>query len=245
MYLTENSILSVAMKQYRYKLRSYLELFSGLFIMQILGLVLSLGAVSSYSSSSNILRVSVMNYHSSIIMIFTFMWIFALSIILTTRQYRNLNYTFVANRLSSLTSDIGFILTSCILGGLTASLHGMLLRVIIYFSVDNGELLPSMFKPSPSILFTGITAAILYMMIIGAVGYLFGLLVQTNKLFAVLIPALFFAAIRMYIDPYITDAVEFYIKESSLTLFAGKVIVTVFVFFLFSMITSTRMEVRR
>lgn len=245
MYSSGYNILSVAWKQYRYKLRSYLELFTGLLIIQLLGLVLSLGAVSQYSSGSNILRISVKSYHSSIILIFTFMWIFGLSILLTTKQYMNLNYTFTANRSSSLLSDMGFILTSSILGGITASLGGMPLRVIIYLTVDHSELLPGMFKPPVSTLATGIWAAILYMIMIAASGYLFGIMVQMNKNFALIIPAVLFFAIRMYLDPYIISLEEFYTKESSLLLFTGKIILTGLALFFLSLMISHRLEVRR
>ncbi len=249
MYSTEASVFSIAVKQYLYKLKAYIGLFSGLALTQFIGFLFSLGGVGQSGSGSSIMEVYIKRYSGDIVAVFTIIWIFATAIMLTIKAYRDMDFAFVSSRVSSNLSNIGFLLTYCVLGGVTVSLYGLLLRVVVYFTTGGAGIIGQDFKPSLFSLFAGTAAVVLYMLLFSGTGYLIGVLARLNRIFVVVIPALFigvvFTAARVKTgNSVIAGTVEFFIKETSLLLFAVKVILASAVLFTGSMVLSNRTEVR-
>ncbi|MDR3586295.1 MAG: hypothetical protein P4L59_13395 [Desulfosporosinus sp.] len=95
----------------------------------------------------------------------------------------------MTNRITGNLSNIGFLATACVFGGITASLCGVIFRVVMYFSFDGSQIVWNGFFLAFSDLLLGIIVAILYMFVISAQGYFIGVLTQLNEAFAIIIPA--------------------------------------------------------
>ena len=88
MFLTETSLVEITKIQYLFKLKAYLNLFYGLMAAQILAMIFSfIGGAGMGSSSGNISFFSHI-YSTDIIIIFTLIWIFIVSISFASDSYR-------------------------------------------------------------------------------------------------------------------------------------------------------------
>jgi hypothetical protein len=241
MFSTETSVLAITCKQYLSKLKAFS--FSGLIIMQVVILTFGTSGVGMYGSSNGLLSLNVRNYTSDMVIIATMIWAFAIAIIQTKKQAKNIDFTLVSNRLTSCLSDIGILATISFLGALTSILSGMLQRVLMYFALEHSTIINSSFRPPLAVLAQDILAVTLYIFLLAAGGYLFGMLLEISKLFAFLIPALILGLARGQNSLFL-DFLRFYITETSLLLFAGKVLLTTALCFALSILIYNRMEVR-
>ncbi len=251
MSLTETNLIEVTKRQYFYKLRGYMSMFLNMVGVQIVALLFSSGGVSGSSGmSSNNIQFSVNWFSADMVLSFTLMWAFVVAIYLTTNNYRNIDFGFVSNRLSSNLSNIAFLLTAGVAGGITASLAGYLIRVIAYLSTGSQHIVSENFFILPQELLAGTIAAVLYIILVSSLGYFVGILAQLHKAIVVLLPALIFgtmiAEAKIAGKPQtFVKLAEFFTNEGSFTLFALKVMITVVVLFWGGIIMSNRLEVRQ
>lgn len=238
MSLTETSLSQITVKQYRYKWNSFFGIFTSLFITQIVGIFFSLGSSSGGGSSSDFLSVNIAYFSGDIIIGFTFIWAIIVAILLTTKAYRYEDFTFVTNRLSSSISNILFLITASLVGGITTSLASVTYKLIIVFSYYDKELIYA--PTSVGELLMGMVVTTLYMFLFMSVGYLVGMIGQIHKLFMfVFPPLLLFLVFRND-----GEVVNIFISESSFLLFFIKAISVSILFFAIAILLSNRMEVR-
>lgn len=250
MYLKEINVLSVAGKQYIYKLKSQRNLLLGLVIAQIISVLLSFAGTGMMNTGNAEQEVNLNMYSSEFTILYTIIWGMVAAIILTTRSNTNMDFTFVTNRLSRNLSNIGFLLSASILGSVTASLCGILIRVIIYRVTGNEFIIYESFFISPAELLIGMVSTIFYLFLFMSVGYLTGTLVQKNKIFAIILPALFigliFAATKQNSRLIIIQKIIGFFKyEDVLVLFILKAFFAASVLFYLAVLLSNRMEVRK
>lgn len=186
-------------------------------------------------------------YSNLLVTIFTILWAFCTAILITTKAYRYDDFTFVTNRLSGNLSNILFLFTTSVIAGLTATMSGYLNRIIALLFFDFDYFIYSSVSIKEAL--SGVFAMILYIYVFAALGYLFGVLIQVNKLFAFVIPALFFGSMFIGVSKYGISSLivwisDTYAMESSLLLFTLKVIVTVCLLFIGSIALSNRLEVK-
>lgn len=250
MYLAENNLVKTVKKQYSYKMHAFINHFFHMAILHVFALLLSAaGTMSASTGFSAGVRMTFKGYTGDTIIIFTFLWIFVTAIITTTKEYRNMDFVFVTNRQSSNLSNIAFLLTAALVGAVSAALSGILLRLVVYFFRTDISLSPQNFLVTPYVLLLSIMVAFLYLLLFGSAGYLAGTLAQVNRLFAVLLPALFFGG-AIYDGNnnqarILGSIIGFFFKETSLLLLAGKILVTALLFFLLAIALSDRLEVRK
>lgn len=248
MFLTDVKLFDIVKKQFVYKLKAFISVFSSLVSIQVIGMILSMNGISNYYTSFNGQSLNVSIYNGNLIIIFTMIWAFISAIIMTTKAYRNDDFVFIANRLSSNISNMCFLLLASFVGGITAMLAGILLKVVMFFIVDEGNVMSTMISFQELLL--GMIVSMLYVLLFASLGYLIGMLVQVSKWFAVIIPALFFGYAFLGINkdgeaPLIVEIFTFYAMESSFGFFLLKVILAVCIFLFGSMILSNKMEVRQ
>lgn len=248
MYLTEVKFADVVMNQFKYKVKAYIGIFSSLLIVQVIGLLMSLNGSSSLGTSGNAFSLSLNNYTGNIVIIFTMLWGFISAITITTKAYRNDDFTFISNRLSSNLANIFFLILASLIGGITALLSGYLLKVIMFFFVDEGFVILTNINITDIIL--GIFVTSLYMILLSSFGYFIGIVVQLSKWFKVLLPILFFSYLFLTANTseettLIVEIGEFYFNEDSLFIFFLKILITSILLFCFSIGLSNRMEVRQ
>lgn len=245
MSLTKTSVLAVAWKQFRFKTKIHAVKFITLLAAQLLALLLSFGGVSTSGFDSDAISFIIRYISGDLIVVFSLIWVFVTGYNVAGSSFKQ-DFTFVSNRLSSHLSSIAFLLASAIIAGVTATLCGVLLRVLAVL-VQGGQNYSGLFIP-PLDLVSGIYAAILYTLLVSAGGYLFGMLVQKNRAFLVLVPALFLGALFMKAETtgrLLIDAVYFFTKENSCFLFFLKVFLTATLLFGLVILFSNRMEVRK
>lgn len=180
MYLTEVKLADIVKKQFIYKLKAYISVFNSLLIIQVIAMFLSTnGSSGSYGSGSDGISFSFNLYNGDLIIIVSMLWAFISAIIITTKAYRNDDFVFISNRLSSNLSNIFFLKAASIVAGITAMLSGILFKVIIYLTLDDGNVIGTVVSFRD--LVVGIIMSILYILLFASLGYLVGMLVQFSK----------------------------------------------------------------
>mgnify|MGYP000848853026 CR=1 FL=1 len=247
MSLTETSLFEAVKNQYLYKLKSHLGMFLAMVGVQVMALLFSLGGVMSYGMGSQYVNLSIRYFSSEMVIGFTCIWIIVVAVWLTTKDYQNIDFTFVSNRLSSNLSNAAFLVTAALIGGVTAMLSGFLLRIIVYFK-GSSYLLSQNFVVTPEVIFTGIAVTLLYLLLFGSLGYFCGVLAQLSKVFIVLMAGTYFGLIifagRGHHLPELLKVFDFFRGESSLALLAVKVILAAGLIYACSIMLSNRLEVR-
>ncbi|SDG11225.1 hypothetical protein [Desulfosporosinus hippei] len=233
--------LSISLRLYFYKLKGYSVLLYGLILAQIIALLFSLNGISYMSSNNGELSVSVNTYSASLVIVFSLVWIFYTAIQLTTKRYKRIEIPLVTNNITGHLSDIGFLMTACFFGGLTSSLAGVLLRVIIYFTFDRSQVIVDQFFLPFIDLLLGAAVSALYMILISAIGYLIGVLTKVSMAFVIVIPTVILGLLRVYAD-FVQTLVAFFTRETSFPLFVLKVLITSMLLFGFSFLLSNRRE---
>ncbi|PWA07913.1 hypothetical protein DCC39_15835 [Pueribacillus theae] len=249
MSFVKPSLLTNVRKQYLFKLKAYYSVFTTLIVVQLLAILFSFGGVSMTGGGSNSIQVYISYYSADIVVIFTILWAFITSILITTKAYRNDDFMFVANRVSSNLSNILFLLTASLVGGITAMLSRYVLQVIMYYASDVRFVKPSFFFEAPTELLIGIGAASLYILFFSGIGYAIGSVVQLNRAFAFILPTVF---IGFYIlgmnsanGKYGRAVYHFIFTETSFLIFFIKMLLLTLLCFAFSIVVSNRLEVRK
>ncbi|AGK99826.1 hypothetical protein Desgi_0228 [Desulfoscipio gibsoniae DSM 7213] len=249
MSLTETSALTVVKTQYHYKTKAHAGLFFTLIAVQLLAFLLSLNGVGGSSGgSSQGIFYTIKYITGDMIIVFTLIWAFSIGISMANNGFKT-DFTFVSNRLSSHLSSLAFLLTAAVIGGVTATLCGLLLRVVLFFSHGGVDAGPA-FWIAPSALLSGIFAATLYAALLSIIGYSVGMLTQRHPAFVVLLPGLFFGT--LFVEARSTgeahtliSAIEWFSTESSHALLALKVVLVSAIIFGCVILLFNRMEVRK
>src|SRR3954451_17928138 len=225
MSLSKTSTFYSVKKQYAYKLRAYIQVFMSLVFIQMLGILFSFNGVGMSGGGSNTLGVNVHYYSADVVVAFTIVWAIISAILITTQAYRNDDFVFVTNRLSSNFSNILFLLTASIVGGITAIMSTYVMKVLMYV-LGRTEYLSGPIAASEMII--GFGATILYVLLGAAIGYFIGTLVQLNKVFVVLVPGVLIGMIVLgagSMNGELLQAVfKFVFMESSFALFFIKIV---------------------
>ncbi|WP_210364192.1 hypothetical protein [Bacillus sp. REN3] len=248
MYLADVKMWEVVRKQVRLKLKSYRGMFTSLMIVQILAILISLSGEANQGGSIDNFEYDLRYYSGNMILAFTMIWAFISAIIMTTKAYRFDDYAFIANRLTSHIANVLFLIVASITGGMTTLFSTQVLKVIGLLKLDR-DYLSSMVLSVPEFM-AGLAATILYLFLFTAFGYLAGMLVQKNKLFLLLLPAVFFGSI--FIEAFIPeqpalipDISKFFGGETSFWLFTLKVLLVSSITFGIAIFTTNRTEVRQ
>lgn len=246
--LMESSLGTVVKKQYIFKLQTYANLFVSLAAVQLIAMLFTAGGIASTGMGSNNLYVLVKIYSGTGIFGFTVLWIMVNSLILMFPQYRNIDFTFVTNRISSNLANMGFMVTAAAAGGITAVLGSLLLRNIFYYAGGSEYLLnANNFYIGPAELFSSMGVAVLYLLLSSAAGYLAGALVQLHKSLYVILPALL---LGLFIYESANEQIrifrrlDFFFLERSPLLFTLKIMISVLLLWACAVLLSNRTEVR-
>jgi hypothetical protein len=249
MSLTKVRMLDVVKKQYFYKLKAYIQVFMTLVILQLLAIFFSFNGTGMMGVGNGTIEIEVRYYSADIVVAFTMLWGFITAILITTKAYRNDDFAFVTNRVSSNLSNALFLLTASIIGGITAILSTYLMKVIMYFFVGDIFVKSTNAMVAPNELLVGILATIFYVFLFCALGYFVGTLVQISKIFIILLPALFFGSLFLAETRgnagIVQNVFEFIFMESSVPLFIVKIMIATGLLFFSAVILSNRMEVRQ
>lgn len=246
MYLTESNVRDVILKQYRYKLQAYLGVFTSLMFIQVLGMLFSFSGTGSMGGSAGTFSYDVRTYSGSLVSIFTLIWAFSNGISLTTKQHRYDDFNFVTTRHVSNVANGLFLVTASGIAAITGLLTTCVLRLLVTQVLRT----PSVAVDELSVInvFEGLIGFFLYILLFASVGYFIGMLAQTNKIVAFLLPVLLIGvlSIQVYLGgegTLLVDMGRFYALEASFLLFIVKSVITSALFFLGACMLGNRLEV--
>ncbi|NLZ93323.1 MAG: hypothetical protein GX922_04810 [Firmicutes bacterium] len=245
MSLSTINLFTNVKRQLNYKLKANAGILFSLVAVQLLAALLSYNGTVSIGWGSGTSFISLRLVSGDIIIIFSLIWAFTAGLIVAANSQRY-DFVFVTNRLSSNLSSVAVLFILSVGGGVSATLCGILLRV--YLLLNNNSI--SSTYLSPYILLIGICSAVLYSLLFSAIGYFLGILSQRNKAYAVLLPALFFGLLFVEARSvgstrHILSVIYFFIKESSLLIFALKILLAVALLYSAVILIANRMEVRQ
>ncbi len=248
MSLAKTSLGAAVKKQYLFKLRSYANLYVSMIAVQVIALLFTLGGMTGMSSMGmDNINIEIRNFSGTGILIFTVLWIIGSALIMTLPLYRNPDFTFITNRLSSNLANAGFLVTAAAVGGVTTGLGSILLRNIAYYTGGGGHIISTNFSVGAGELFTGIAVATAYLLLFSAAGYFFGAMMQLHKSLYVIVPALligtfFYEAANEQVK--IFKALDFFFLERSPAMFVLKIMIGVLLLWSGAVLLSNRAEVR-
>jgi hypothetical protein len=179
-----HSFMTLTAMQYRYKLRAYSGYLCSLVLAQILGMVLAYSGSGYGSTGGSTFHLTTHIYSAKLIFIFTVIWSFALSIMISSRASKDATFSLPGNRNTDSLSDLAFLLTGCLIGAVTTALTGAALRVILLPFI-HGEILADGFYPAPGLLGMVALATFIYTLVLSAAGYFSGILLRISKLFII------------------------------------------------------------
>lgn len=242
MSLTSTSLSSIVLKQFRYKMKAYIGIYLALILVQVLGIFIATLATSLWSISNNLYTITFKSYSSNIVIFLTFIWAFMNAILITTKAYREDDFTFVSTRISYNLANMLFLITISGIGAVTALLSNGIIRLFVYFTADIDVFLTLSSAWGTSHYGVGLITTFLYILLFGMAGYVIGMMIQTSKLFLLLIPVALFTF--AYLER-LEIIFEFYFMEQSFLLFAVKTMATILIGSAFVLVLTNRLEVRR
>ena len=231
--------------QYIYKLRGHSNYFVALILAQIIAAVLFFGGILTSSYGNNSFHI----FHSGLFIAFTVLWAVCVSVLLTTKQSRSENFTLPGNRISNYLSDIAFMLTGCLFGGVTSTLLGMAIRLPVFIA-HMGWVMEKGFYPDMRVMLIICADAMLYLLLYSAGGYFVGMLAKLSKWFYVVIAA-FFLSFMFLVNSsaksqtFLRACFESIAAEKSLGMFTVKVVMISAILLFASAVISSHMEVRK
>lgn len=245
MSLTEVSLINNVKKQIRYKIKSYTGIFHALVILQLLGLFLSTIGEGSMSEPGTYFSISVEYFTSGVVVGMTAVWLFINTLLITTKAYREDDFTFITSRLSRLWANIGFVFLLSVIGAVSAHLAINALKV--YLIIQNDELIMSNSLSSVSLI-TGLLGLLGYFILVSASAYTIGSIIQRSKVIAILVSVSLIILgnimIRFQGEELIAQGLYFFTREPNLALFWIKIIFTSSLLFLVSWMMSKNQEVQ-
>ncbi|MFB6467307.1 hypothetical protein ACE38V_10850 [Cytobacillus sp. Hz8] len=245
MSLTTAKFSEIVKRQFLFKLKANIDSYSSLTGIQVLAILFSFGGVASGGFGTDWIDINVHYFSADIVIAFTMLWSFTTAITITKKAYWSMDFSFVSNRLSSNVSNVLFLLTASLLGGITSMLASYLIRTVLALFFDY-----KFYSLSTSYgnLLLGIGIATLYIFCTGAIGYLIGSLIQWNRIFVFFLVVLFIGLLftsSFMEESFFTFVFQFYFRESSIGAFLLKIIFTTVLFFIPSFSLQNRMEVKR
>ncbi|MDQ2087310.1 hypothetical protein RBH29_12830 [Herbivorax sp. ANBcel31] len=244
MFSTKTSLLSIVKKQYFNKLNQYSNIVFALVAIQIFTLAISFTLYGTSIRRFNpFFVIDIRSYADEIAIVFTMIFVLIASAILRSKTYRDMDFNFISNRLSSQLSTIGFLLTIVVAGSTFAVLSGYMLRVLRYFLPISKPFSIIMSHISFQDFLLSVSIITLYLLLFSALGYFIGSLIYFNKIFAVLLTVLFLTIIFFRID-YTVFVHNFYFHETSILVFTLKTLIPSIVLFLLSIMLTKEKEVR-
>lgn len=240
--VVEYSFFEGIKDQYFYKLNAYHSMFGTMIIMQGIALILTFIGQSVGVGSNNVF-VQINIFSADIVISISIVWAFMMAIILTNKASKNMMATFVTDKRTNHISNMLFMITLSIIGGITSFLLGFFIKMAVYVLYRQDQ---HIYFETITIgeVFIGIIATIFYILLLFAIGYLLGELIQVHRSLTIIVTTLI---IGMYIFLGITivPIISFYTAETNLLFFICKVLFTVVFLFFLSSFVGKRLEVRK
>lgn len=235
----------VVFKQFIFKWKANMDMFTGLAILQVVALLFSYNGSGSFSYGSG---VEFHIYTSDIIVVFTMIWVLVIGVQILRPISGLTTYTMVANRKVDHTSNVIWLIVMSAIGTVTVLLANILLQFIMGYLGSDVSLLPEI-QLTFSNYIAGALTTFIYLVFAGAVGYFFGVLSQWNQFIKIFIPFLIIGTLliapTIIPEDILIKVFSFIFLEKLLVVFVIKMLVIISLLFIASMGIGNRLEVRK
>ncbi|MFT5872031.1 MAG: hypothetical protein ACI8WT_000958 [Clostridium sp.] len=242
MSLVKSNFMSVVKKQYAFKLQGFSKFFLVIIATQIVGMLFNLTNAAVTMGTSHEAYSLNIDINSNIqSFIFTFVCVSGATILINLKEYKDMDFTLVTNRISSNISNIGFLITLSLFGAVTSALLGVLTRTIKYFLIGSSKIAEVGFYLTPGEIMCSIGANFLYFILLSSLVYFCTVLTQKSNIFIVIILTV---GVLLTQTPIFGNIIEFFVKENNFFIFMIKSLITATIFFIASVLVSNNLEVR-
>ncbi|MDI2585653.1 hypothetical protein OR571_00425 [Psychrobacillus sp. NEAU-3TGS] len=243
MFLSNSTLGEVVWTQVKFKVNAYLGTLVSLIVVQILGLILSMNGTSSMSTNFNNTDFQIVWITADTVIIFVSIWALFLGNVITTKGYRNTNFSFVTNGISNNLSNIIVLIIMSVFAGVTTFLSHYILRLVVPLFNDVGYVKSGSIIDDPlsSIASMGLMVGLILM--ISAGGYLWGTLVYIHRAYMFLLIVLIITLPTTKTGQMILQFI--FADNGSLFVLNVKFVCVAIIFFVLAMLSSYRLEVRR
>lgn len=228
-------------KQFFYKVHAHYSMFSTMVMMQLIGLIFSIGG-ENYGIGTSHIELDMKVSSGSIVIAFTFFWIFIMAMMMTMRPAKSMMYTFITNKRINHLSNLLFIVFLSMIGGVSSYLLGFFIKLVTFLLYGSENILfveRVMLKEA----ILGIAVTILYMLLISSIGYFLGEIFSLHKIFIVVIPVVFAGFLIVFHESMIEPLFSFFTEENHFIIFTIRVLFVVSILFLIAFQLDRRSEV--
>ena len=247
MSLTTMSRGQAIYKQFCFKMKAQIGMFSTLAVLQMLAIAVTLpGGNAGGSTSMSGVHLVVDIFTANTVIMFTLLWAAVNSIMILTKSNRESSFPFVTDRLSSGLSDGLFLLVLSVAGGITAILSGFLIRSLKYY-IFTGETFLNLNSYQVDEVVSGTVGLIGMIVLVCSLGYLLGAVSSMHRLFPVLVPVICIGSlivIGQTGSTFLMDVINFYFQETGILMYLLKAGLTAILLFGVAVMLLRRLEVR-
>ncbi|MBK3495923.1 hypothetical protein JFL43_13845 [Viridibacillus sp. YIM B01967] len=190
MFLTTKSFAETLQAQVKFKLHAYLSMVVYLIILQVAGMLLFLLLGSAnMSSSSDLVEMEFYVFTPKPMLILSSLWAFYVGKLMTRHDQRADIMPFVTTRTLSSIADVVVLGLLAIFTGITVMLSIYVVRIIVMLKPNQNIISGENMVNAPGIFIENIMTFIVFILLMTAIGYFFGMLTQQSKLWIFFIVA--------------------------------------------------------
>lgn len=232
-------------QQFIYKCYAVADLWRSLVVIQLIAVLFSVLGTGGMSTSDDMFSLRISTFSNDTVFMFTIFWLVIISALITTKNYRYEDFSYVTTRNISQASNAILLLAIVLLSSLfiVMSNYVIYLAILIFRDTSFYPGMASVGTPGEMLLSLG--AVFGYAIVAAAGGYFIGVLIQLSKVFIAVIPVVLFGPAMMGTSLALYEFFyEFYAQEASLTLFLVKMLITAAILYLAGVSILNRREVR-
>ncbi|REB06043.1 hypothetical protein DVB69_13995 [Sporosarcina sp. BI001-red] len=245
MSLTHRTAWEVVKQQFLYKLRSNAAVFTVLFVLQIISMVLMNGAAMTSEMGTGSFELEWNSISTDGVMGLTFFWAMVFGFLMTTPGQRNAAYLYVATPLTENLANFCLFGFASLIAGITTVLSGGFVKLLA--QLQDVQLITEtagLFS-EPYQFFTRVLAMAVYTFLTMMIVYTIFIIIQRNRLLILPFILLWFAVSQSTTPSnWLGDVIDFFYNEHSILLFLGKAGVTAVLMAALSLVISKRIEVK-
>lgn len=247
MSLNRVNASDIVKKQFQYKLKAYVGIFTSLVVVQIIAIIFSYGGTGGGFSSSNGIDVRYQTYTVDNVIVLTSLWALIHAIILTTKKDWQHAFPFVGNSWTNNLSNILLLLFASIIAAVLTVLSAFAIRVIIFHFVNEDLFRSYTFFLTAENILSGWYVLTFHFFFICAIGYFLGTVSRIHPMLPILVPVIMIGLLIVFEQihqGFMIEIATFYYEETNPALFFVKMVTTSTILFAVSVFISNRTEVR-
>lgn len=245
MSLTHRTAGEVVKQQFLFKLRSNAAVFTVLFVLQIISMVLMNGAAMTSGMGTGSFELEWNLISTDGVMGLTFFWAMVFGFLMTTQGQRNAAYLYVVTPRTENLANFCLFGFASLIAGITTVLSGGFVKLLAQLQGVQLITETAGLFAEPYQFFTRVLAMAVYTFLIMMLVYTIFIIFQMNRVLILPFILLWFAVSQSTTPSnWFGDVINFFYKEHSILLFLNKAGMTAVLLATLSLVISKRIEVK-